>query len=553
VNRTVLRAASALLEKDIEGPAQVQIEDGRIVAAGPADDAAVPAGAEVIDLGDRFICPGFVDVHAHFEVAARTWHTTVDCRAPACADVDEVVETLREAARDHDPDRWMVGQGNLFFDRKLADRRLPSKDDLDRASRDVPIAVRAGGHISVLNSRALEFAGIDRDYDPGSHSVTGLPVVERDSNGDPTGVVKEMDNLLSLPDRDLSGDALRDALREGAKELFTRHGVTTVGEISETVEGLETMDALIADGEMGLSIATYLWAPGTLSVDEACEWRERFSFRSPSDRMWIQGLKLFADGGFTAAGAAVKRPYAVEPYGCGHLAFSPEDFSAAIRRAAEAGLQLAVHANGERAQELVCHELAANPELPWRLRPRIEHAGNFVPDWSLTELWRKAGIIAVPQPIFLYVVADFMPDYVGDYGHSGQLHLRRLIDDGWELSTSSDVWVGSEQRQTNPLMSIWCCAARTSFLGTRIEPEQAISVDEALRMATIGGARVMGLDHDRGSLAAGKRADVIVLDRDPRAVPVDDIPNLSVDLVFVGGRLVHERDGGDRREATARA
>jgi hypothetical protein len=537
----VLRAASALLDDDIKGPVQVQIEDGRITDVGPAADDAVPEGAELVDVGDRFIGPGFVDVHAHFEVAARTWHTTVDCRAPRCANVEQVVETLREAARDADPDRWLVGQGNLFFDRKLEDGRLPSREDLDRASADVPIAVRAGGHITVVNSRALEFAGIDRDYDPAGYSVTGLPVVERHSNGDPTGVLKEMDKLLSFPDLDLSGDALRDALRDGAKELFTQHGVTTVGEISETVEGLEAMDALIHDGEMGLSIATYLWAPGTLSVEDACNWRERFNFRSASDRMWIQGLKLFADGGFTAAGAAVKRPYVVEPHGCGHLAFSPDSFSDAIRPAAEAGLQLAVHANGERAQELVCGELAANPDLPWRLRPRIEHAGNFVPDWKLTELWRQADIIAVPQPIFLYVVADFMPDYVGDYGHAGQLHLRRLIDEGWQLSTSSDVWVGSEQRQTNPLMSIWCCAARTSFLGNEIEPEQAISVDEALRMATIGGARVMGLDHDRGSLAPGKRADVIVLDRDPRSVPVDEIPNLSVDLVFADGRLVHER------------
>jgi predicted amidohydrolase YtcJ len=303
------------------------------------------------------------------------------------------------------------------------------------------------------------------------------------------------------------------------------------------------MDSLIQDDEMALSIATYLWAPGTLSVEQACNWSEHLSFGAPGDRMWIQGLKLFADGGFTAAGAAVKRPYAVEPHGCGHLAFSPESFSDAIRPTAEAGLQLAVHANGERAQELVCAELAGAPDLPWRLRPRIEHAGNFVPDWSLTELWRQAGIIAVPQPIFLYAVADFMPDYVGDYGHSGQLHLRRLIDEGWELSTSSDVWVGSEQRQTNPLMSVWCCAARTSFLGRQIEEEQAITVDEALRMATIGGARVMGLDHDRGSLTPGKRADVIVLDRDPRSVPVDDIPKLNVDLVFVDGRLVHGREG----------
>ncbi|MEA2420829.1 MAG: hypothetical protein QOE60_3035, partial [Thermoleophilaceae bacterium] len=363
---TVLRAANALLDQQPSGPVQVQLEGNRIVDVGPASDGDIPPGAELIDLGDRFIGPGFVDVHAHFEVAARTWHTTVDCRAPTCEGVDDVVEALHEAARDRDRDAWLVGQGNLFFDRKLSEGRMPTKADLDRASTDIPIAVRAGGHITVLNSRALEFAGIDRDYEVPNYSVTGLPVVERDANGEPTGVVKEMDKLLSFPDLDLSGDALRDALREGAHELFTRHGATTVGEISETVEGLRAMDSLIKDDEMGLSVATYLWAPGTLTVEEACNWSEHLSFDAPSDRMWIQGLKLFADGGFTAAGAAVKRPYVVEPHGCGHLAFSSESFSDAIRPTAEAGLQLAVHANGERAQELVCGELA-EADLPWRL------------------------------------------------------------------------------------------------------------------------------------------------------------------------------------------
>jgi predicted amidohydrolase YtcJ len=455
--------------------------------------------------------------------------------------VDDIVEVLREASRAKDADTWVIGQGNLFLDRKLSDRRMPSRADLDRASATVPIALRAGGHITILNSRALEVAGIDRDFEPPSYSVTGLPVVERDASGEPTGVVKEMDKLLPFPD--LHGADLRAALKDGAIELFTRHGVTTIGEISETIEGLECMDSLAEAGDLPVSVAAYLWAPGTMTAEQACAWQDHLTLRAPEQRMRVQGLKLFADGGFTAASAAVKRPYAVEPHGCGSLAFTADEFDRIIRAAAPAGLQLAVHANGERAQELVCERLAEAGDLDWRLRPRIEHAGNFVPDWSLTDHWRRADILPVPQPVFLYAIGDFMPEYVGEYGRSGQFWLRRMLDDGWRLSTSSDVWVGSELGQTNPLLAIFSAVHRQSYTGGRIEPEQAITVEEALRMCTIDGATILGMEHERGSLEAGKRADVIVLDRDPRTVPPEELLDVQVDFVFVEGRMAYERPG----------
>jgi predicted amidohydrolase YtcJ len=528
------------------GPGVVHVTGDRITGV-ERSLGAVGSDTEVLDFGDRFICPGFIDVHAHFEVAARTVHGTVDCRVPGCATIADVVERLGDAAASWDSERWLVGQGNLFFDQKLAERRLPTRAELDEASTDVPIALRAGGHVTVLNSRGLQNAGIDRDFEPAAYSVTGLPVVERDAAGEPTGVVKEMDKLLGFPDA--GGPELREALREGAMTLFTRHGVTTVGEISETVQGLETMGSLLHDGEMGLNVAAYLWSPGTLPLEQACAWEQHLSLQASAQRMWVQGLKLFADGGFTAAGAAVKRPYAIAPDSCGHLALAPTDVRRATELAARAGMQLAVHANGERAQELLCAELIGAPR-DWRVPVRVEHAGNFVPDWTLTDAWREAGIIAVPQPGFLYAIGDFMPAYVGEYGRTGQFPLRRLIDEGWRLSGSSDVWIGSEQQQTNPLFGMWCAVARTGFEGLPIEPEQAISVEEALGLYTSDAAATLGEQHRRGAIEEGLIADVVVLERDPRSVGVDELPGINVDCVVVGGRVVHQREGARDPERT---
>jgi predicted amidohydrolase YtcJ len=530
-----------MTEGDSGAAGFVAVRDGDILATGPLAAAAAHIGptTEVRDVGDRPIMPGFVDPHAHMEVAARTAYQTIDCRAPRCRTVEDVLDTLREHL-DEAVDGWLVGQANLFFDQKLGDKRLPTRAELDSVSTEVAIAIRAGGHVSVLNSPALRLAGIDRAYQSADYSITGLPTVLRDADGEPTGVVKEMDNLLPLPK--LSGAGLRRALRQGVHDLFTAHGVTTIGEISETVAGLRELDALHADGELGARLRVYLWAPGTVSLEEACSHADWLHFRSSADLLRIHGVKMFADGGYSAASAAVKQPYVHDGHSCGEVALSLDQIGDALRKTAAVGLQLAIHANGDRAQEEVCEALIAAGGAPENApRTRVEHAGNFLPDPSATELWRLAGIIPVPQPVFLYTFGDFFPAYLGEYGTRGRFPFRRLLDEGWHLSGSSDVWIGSEDRATNPFFSIWNCLRRTSFLGEELDGEQRITLDEALRMHTLWAAEALGEDDRLGSLEAGKRADIIVLDRDPFAGTDDDLLEVRVDEVFLGGRQVHHR------------
>jgi hypothetical protein len=520
----------------------VAVAGGLIVGTGAREQAGAFVGSdtEVLDVGSRPIMPGFIDVHAHMEVAARTAYQTVDVRAPGCAGVADVLDRLR-AALPEAVDGWLVAQGNLFFDQKLADRRLPTRAELDSISRDVAIVIRAGGHLSVLNSRALELAGIDRDYAAADYSITGMPTVERDDAGEPTGVVKEMDNLLPLPQ--LSGTALRAALKEGVHDLFTRYGVTTVGEISETVEGVHLYDDLHEAGELGTRVRVYLWAPGTVSLEEACRHREVIPLRSDEELVRIHGVKMFADGGYSAASAAVKRPYVGAGDFCGHVALSPVQITEALTLTAQAGLQLAVHANGDRAQEEVCAAVAAAGPLPAGLpRPRVEHAGNFLPEPEVTtKAWRDAGIIPVPQPVFLYTFGDFFPVYLGDYGRTGRFPFRQLLDDGWPITGSSDVWIGSEDRATNPFFSIWNALRRQSFRGEIIDADQRITVLEALRMHTSNAAATLGEEHRRGSIEVGKDADLIVLDRDPTRCDDDELLKVQVDEVYLGGRSVHRR------------
>lgn len=525
---------------EVTGKGFVAVRDGRIAGVGPREhsEAFIGDDTTVHEMGAGCILPGFIDVHAHMEVACRTQYEAVDCRAPTCATVDDVLDQLSSHLADS-RDGWLVAQGNLFFDRKLRDRRFPTREELDRVSRTTAIVIRAGGHLSILNSKALELADIGRHYVAPEETVTGTPVVLTDGAGEPTGVVKEMDNLLPFPR--IEESQLPGALRDGANELFARYGVTTVGEISETTTGLDAMEAMHRRGTFPVRVNAYLWSPGTLDLQRACSPEDVFSWTVDRGLIRIQGVKLFADGGYSAANAAVHAEYVIEPGSRGHLSLSAQQITEAVEMTWANGLQLAVHANGERAQEEVCAGIVSAGLRPDQLlRPRLEHAGNLLPNPTrTTAAWRDADIIPVPQPVFLYGFGDFYPDYLGDYGRRGRSPFRSLLADGWELTGSSDVWIGSEPQQTNPMFSVWCAVTRRSFMDDIIDPDEAVDVATALEMHTINGARVLGVDHERGSLEVGKAADVVVLDRDPRSAPSEALPKLRAQVVLMNGVVTH--------------
>ncbi|MAC80260.1 MAG: hypothetical protein CML66_19580 [Rhodobacteraceae bacterium] len=517
----------------------VAIQGGRIQRLIRRDqvDEIRESHTEVIDLGNRPLLPGFIDVHAHSEVVYRTAFATVDCRAPECSNVSDVADALAQAAGQTDKGEWVVGQGNLFFDRKLAEGRLPTRAELDAVSRDHPIALRAGGHITVLNTKALEVAGIDRNYVPPDYSVTGPPQVERNSNGDPTGIVKEMDVLLPLPGVEKS--RLKDAFKDGMERYFTRYGVTTIGEISETIDGIETFDSMAMAGELPLAYRVYLWAPGTLKLDEACNWKDHFSLSASEADLRIQGIKLFSDGGFSAKSAAVTCPYLGTDGACGEIAFAKYFFRRAVELTQGNDLQLSVHANGNRAQEWLCARLVElGAETSGKTRMRIEHAANLLPRAETMDWWARAGIIPIPQAVFLYTFGEYFEDYLGDFGREGRFHFKTLMEMGWRLNGSSDVWIGSEREATNPMFSVWCCLKRQAYSGNIIDAHEAITLEQALRMHTLDSAAALGEDDVRGSLAPGKYADVIAFEKDPFTVDVDDLRTLKVDYVMAHGRTV---------------
>ena len=522
------------------GSDSVAVRGDSILDVGPRGRMPDVLGEDVTtyDFGNRPIMPGFVDIHVHPEMASLALYNRVDVHTPPRETIDDVIQAFRERMDMAEETGWLFGHGSLFQDQKLKDKRLPNRHDLDKVSTDIPVAMMAGGHNLILNSKALEMVGIGPGY-----RVPAGATVELEESGQPNGILKDLEHLLPIPRPDLS--TKERALRAIASEQLTANGVTTIGDISHSTEGVELADRLIANGKINVRFRTYIWVPRLMSIKDACRWQDHLTINSDEKHMRIQGVKMFADGGYSAALAAVKLPYVGRNGSRGKLALNRRQILNAMVGTREAGLQLIIHCNGERAQESMCKVAIELGDPPTgRMVNRMEHAGNFVSDTGTRELWRKAGLMPAPQAVFLYTFGDYFPVYMGDYASQGRFSFRTMIDEGWELPCSSD-GSGSEVRHFNPFFSIWAAVKRQTFTGQIIDPDQRVSMEEALKMHTIYPAAALGEQDVKGSLEPGKLADIVVLDRDPMNMTGDELLDVKVDYVFLGGKEVYRRPGAE--------
>jgi predicted amidohydrolase YtcJ len=502
-------------------PGFVHIGGGRIVATG--SKGSEPEAVAVVDVGDRPVLPGFVDPHIHLEQASAALYGTVDCDMELTGSIDAVIETMRaDADRRDQRGGWLIGQSNLFTDRRIAERRMPNRADMDRVSTEYPVVLKCGAHITACNSVALQRI-LDADL-----NLRPDQVIDRDQNG-PTGVIRELYHELGVPD--LTTEDAREALRRTSAEKLTANGVTTIGEITDTVASMQALHEVSTSGDVPQRIQLYVCAPWTMPFDQALAWAA--DNKELGARFRSAGLKIFADGGFSAKGAAVLTPYlgvaADVPDALGRLAYTVDDMYAMIAAVQEAGLQLAVHANGERGQQVVAEAAVKLPNTG--LPVRIEHAGNFVSRWDLTENWHRPELRAVCQPAFLWMMSSFLPEYLGELARAGRMPYRTLMSRGFELSASSDA-TGSDRRAFSPLAGITMMAERVSCTGELIDSDERLEPMDGLAMYTCNAAAAMGLTGTVGELREGARADLVVLDRDPR----NDIARTQVSAVIIDGR-----------------
>jgi predicted amidohydrolase YtcJ len=384
---------------------------------------------------------------------------------------------------------------------RLEDKRLASRAELDSVSQRHPIAVRYGYHVTVLNTCALKAAGIHRGTpDPPDATVV------RDATGEPTGLVREFYAYLPIPEYPSS--VLKGALRRVIEGEFLSRGVTSVYEITDSLDAVRALAELRRDGENPLRVAAYVNVPTTVGVETLLEG-EAFD---EVERRGIEclGLKLFADG--AGQEAALHEPYADMPDYRGKLNFTDRELAELVRKAHALGRQVAVHAEGDRAQDQVLdvyeRVLAERPRPDHR--HRIEHMGNLFGTRRRLERAAAMGALPVPNPGFIHAFADFEEDLFGPERTRRMYNLADLKRLGLPVPGNSDC-AGAHPETINPLNSVWCAVNRRTYSGKRLDPDQALPVTDALRMVTIDAAYAGHQETGKGYIEPGKLADLVVL------------------------------------------
>ncbi len=503
------------------------IANDRIVAVGSdADiDAVRLPGARRIDLGGAFVLPGLIDAHLHLAWTGLGMRQVDVFEVPS---VQAAVARVRQRAQRTPPGEWI--QGNGWTQAIWEGERFPTAADLDAATADHPVALQAkSGHACWVNGAALRACGITAQTpDPAGGQIA------RDERGNPAGVLLEnaMDLVLARvppPTDEQAETATVEAMR-----AMNRRGLTGVHCMDGGQASIRTFviyQRLRAQGRLSLRIVKQLGVENLDAVVAA-------GIRSGFGDAWLRigGIKIFVDGALGPRTAAMIEPYEGHPDNRGISTFEREELAETVARCNRNGLAVVIHAIGDQANRDAL-DAVGRALSPTHERNRIEHAQIVHPDDF--RRFAELGVIASMQPI--HATQDMaMADSHWGLRSRTAYAWRSMLDAGARLALGSD----SPVETFDPLVGIHAAVTRRRADGAPGPdgwyPEQRLTVEEAIEGFTLGAAYAGGMEHEVGSLQAGKLADLTVLSRDLTRIDPQEIPGTPVLRVMAGGAWVHE-------------
>ena len=524
----VLRGGRVWAGKGLPEGTAIAVRGEHVIAVGSDADVAPLVGpsTRVIELRGRLVVPGFNDAHVHF-LDGGFGLLSVDLR-PAKDEAD-FARRLGEHAKTLPKGAWIL-QGT-WDHQAWPSKAEPTRRLIDAVTPEHPVFVsRLDGHMALANSLALRLAGVTRE----TQDVEGGTIV-RDADGEPTGLLK--DNAMDLvsraipePSREMNLRAARAALREAA-----RVGVTTIQDNS-SVDALPAYQELRARGE--LTARLYVWRYASPSLEPL----KRTGVRTGLGDDWIRlgALKILSDGSIGSATAALFEPFADNPKSTGLLLYSPSELERLILEADAAGFQLAVHAIGDRANALVLDAFAkaVMTNGPRDRRFRVEHAQHVRAED--VERYRALGVVASVQPSHCIDDMRFVERHIGRQRLKDSYRWASFLKAGVTVAFGTDWFV----EPLDPRLGLYAAVTREFTEGGPtggFEPQEKVGLEEALDAYTRGSAYAEFAEQDKGTLAPGKLADLVVFERDLFRISPREILTSPVDLTLVGGRVVFER------------
>jgi predicted amidohydrolase YtcJ len=486
----------------------IAIRGGRIAEVVPSGrNAADLHGDLVIDLGGRTVLPGFVDAHCHVRAFAESL-VSIDLSPGAAVDsIGALKARVRESCQGRAPGTWIKGRGYSEF--HLAEKRHPSRWDLDEAAPDHPVKLtHRSGHAHVLNSLACRLAGITMESGdpPGGMIDRALP------GGEPTGLLFGMGGYLANRVRPVGEEEIETGVVR-ANEWFLSRGITSVQDASSH-NGPGEWSRFERWKEHGMFEPRVTMMMG---VSGFREWRKEAYPRTVVEEWLRPGPVKLVTGEVT-----------------GSLHPPQDELDQLVLEIHRSAMQTAIHAIEENAIEAAAlsieKALAVLPRSDHR--HRIEHCSVCPP--ALAGRLAKSGIAVCSQPSFLYESGDRYLETVPEQQKAYLYPVSTMARKGVLVAFGSDAPISVP----DPLVGIRAAVGRTSLSGRVVLGEERVTVDEALRMHTIDAARAAFEEKSKGSITPGKLADLVVLNRDPRTAEPGRFDNIAVDMTIVGGKVV---------------
>lgn len=514
------------------------IEGDRIVAVGSDEEILAMKGedTELVDLEGRLMVPGFNDSHMHLLSYGYSL-TMADLNGTDS--VQDVVHRTRRFMEENSVEegKWIRGRG-WNQDYFKGEKRFPTRHDLDMVSRDHPVcATRTCGHVLVVNSKALEIMGIDRN----SPQIPGGQF-DLDQNGEPNGIFREDAMRLvydSIPSPGL--DEIKDMMKKASRDL-NRMGITSVGtDDFEALPGgdyenvIRAYKELVEEGENTVRIYEQCLLPKLDRLQEFLAKGYRTGVGDVNFR--IGPLKLLIDGSLGARTAAMVEDYSDDPGNRGIETASQEYLNELVKTAHDEDCQVAVHGIGDKGMYMAFEAM----EEALAKKPRKDHRHGIVhaqiTDLPLLEKFSELDALAYIQPIFLDYDWKIVRDRVGEERESTSYNWRRMVDMGIHIPCGSDAPVET----FDVMKGIYEAVTRKDLQGNPEGgwlPDQAITVEEALYGFTREGAYASFEEEDKGMLAEGYLADLVVLSEDIFSIEPDDIKDVRVQMTVFGGRIL---------------
>jgi hypothetical protein len=515
----------------LPGAMGIAIVADRIVAVGGADDIERWRGSttRVINAEGRRVVPGFNDAHVHFVDGGRQLDNVdlKDADTP-----EELARRIGERAKVTPAGEWILGGD--WDDQRWTPARLPTKELIDTVTPTTPVFVnRYDGHMSLANSAALKIAGVTAQTpDPPGGTIV------RDADGNPTGVLKDaamndVDRVIPkmTPERRLH--AVKRALAHASSI-----GVTSVQDMNAAYDDI----AIYADlANRGALTARIYAAP----LETGWQDQARLGLHRSFGSAWLRigAVKGYADGSLGSTTAYFFQPYTDAPATRGLLSDEMQPIDAMRDRligADRAGLQLCMHAIGDagisQMLDLFGDVVRTNGERDRRLR--IEHAQHIAP--KDFDRFASLKVIASVQPYHAIDDGRWAERRIGPERIKTTYAFRTLLDKGVRLALGTDWYVAP----LNPMLTLYAATTRATLDGKNPNgwvPEQKITIAEAVSAYTAGSAYAEFQDGEKGTIARGKLADLVILDQDIFSIPPASIKDVRVTTTIVGGKVVFER------------